>query len=103
MNRRELLVGAGMGGISALLASGALGQQAATRPATQPAKALGPLKITKVRAFVTSPQLGVKLVVVKVETSEAGLYGIGCATFNQRALAVKAAVDDFLEPFCRGR
>ena len=89
MNRRELLVGAGLGGISALMASaGALVTQPAA-PATQPA--LGPIKITKVRPILTSPQLGVKLVVVKVETSDAGLYGLGCATFNQRALAVKSA------------
>jgi mannonate dehydratase len=104
MNRRELLLGAGVGGISALLGSRVMAQeQLKTAPATQPSKALGALKISKVRAFVTSPQLGVKLVVVKVETSEAGLYGIGCATFNQRALAVKTAVDEFLDPFCRGR
>src|SRR5579859_217412 len=107
MNRRELLLGAGVGGISALLGASARGQEQlagpATRPATQPAKSMGPMKITKVRAFVTSPGLGTKLVVVKVETSEPGLYGIGCATFTQRALAVKAAVDDFLDPFCRGR
>ena len=107
MNRRELLLGAGVGGISALLGGGVLGQEQlrgpTTNPATQPVKSMGSLKITKVRAFVTAPQQGVKLVVVKVETGDAGLYGIGCATFNQRAMAVKTAVEDFLDPFCRGR
>src|SRR6185312_8568292 len=100
MNRRELLVGAGLGGISALIASA--GAQV-TQPAPTSQPALGPVKITKVRPILTSPQLGVKLVVVKVETSEPGLYGLGCATFTQRALAVKSAIEDFLDPFCRNR
>lgn len=103
MNRRELLAGAGLGGMSALLSAAERATGQTTAPATQPVKALGPIKISKVRAILTAPQLGTKLVVVKVETSEPGLYGIGCATFNQRALAVKTAVEEFLDPFCRGR
>jgi len=62
-----------------------------------------PVKITKVRAILTSPQSKVRFVVVKVETSEPGLYGLGCATFNQRPLPVKTAVEEYLDPFCRGR
>ena len=104
MNRREMLLGAGLGTASAMLGffganSDAQAQaQATTRPAGLPA-----LKITKVKAIPTSPQFGTKLVVVKVETSEPGLYGLGCATFNQRAAAVVTAVNDFLDPFCRAR
>jgi len=41
--------------------------------------------------------------VVKVETTEPGLYGLGCATFTQRALAVVTAVDRYLNDFCVGR
>jgi L-alanine-DL-glutamate epimerase-like enolase superfamily enzyme len=42
-----------------------------------------------VRAIVTAPE-GVPLVVVRVDTSEPGLYGLGCATFTQRYAAVAA-------------
>ncbi len=62
-----------------------------------------PIRITRVRPILTAPQSRVRLVVVKVETSEPGLYGLGCATFNQRARVVQTAVEEFLDPFCRGR
>src|SRR5207244_469 len=38
-----------------------------------------------------------------VDTSEPGLYGLGCATFTQRALVVATAVDEYLRPFLLGR
>jgi mannonate dehydratase len=60
------------------------------------------LRITRVKAICTAPD-GIRLVVVKVETSEPGLYGIGCATFTQRPLAVVTAVEQYLEPFLVGR
>lgn len=59
-------------------------------------------RITAVRPICTAPD-GIRLVVVKVETSEPELYGLGCATFTQRPLAVAAAVRDYLEPFLVGR
>lgn len=65
-------------------------------------KGLPSIKIKKVKAIVTAPD-GIELVVVKVETDQAGLYGIGCATFRQRAHAVASAIDDYLDDFCRDR
>src|SRR5260221_8313988 len=60
------------------------------------------LRITKVRAIVTAPE-GIALVVVRVDTSEPGLYGLGCATFTQRYAAVVAAVDEHVGPLVVGR
>src|SRR5437762_6641207 len=54
-----------------------------SEPHATPSKSFPPLKITKVRTIQSAPQR-TRLVVVKVETSESGLYGLGCATFNQR-------------------
>ena len=68
----------------------------------EPSAALPPVRITAVRAIQTAPD-GIRLVIVKVETSEPGLYGLGCATFTQRPLAVVSTVEDYLGPFLVGR
>lgn len=60
------------------------------------------LKIANIRTILTAPE-GVDLLAVKVETSEPGLYGIGCATFTQRNLAVACVVEQFLRPLLLGR
>lgn len=58
--------------------------------------------IADVRTILTAPG-GINLVVVKVQTTEPGLYGLGCATFTQRHRAVAAAVEHYLRPFLIGK
>jgi len=58
--------------------------------------------IRDVRTILTQPA-GSRLVIVKVLTSEPGLYGLGCATFTQRFHAVHAAIEKHLRPFLLGR
>ncbi|MCL2404487.1 MAG: starvation-sensing protein RspA [Defluviitaleaceae bacterium] len=60
------------------------------------------IKITRVRAICTAPQ-GTPLVVVKVETNQPGLYGLGCATYTQRFLTVAHAIDEYMHPLLEGK
>lgn len=59
------------------------------------------LKIRDVRVIVTQPTANLNI--VKIETNEPELYGLGCATFTQRALVVETAVNDYLRPFLIGK
>lgn len=61
-----------------------------------------PITITNVKTILTAPET-IPLVVVKIETSEPGLYGLGCATFTQRYLAVATAIDEYLKPYLIGK
>ena len=61
-----------------------------------------PVTITDIQTILTQPGQS-RLVIVKVLTSEEGLYGLGCATFTQRVFAVEAAVERHLKPFLVGR
>lgn len=61
-----------------------------------------PVTIKDIKVIITQPA-GSRLVIVKVLTSEPGLYGLGCATFTQRFNAVRAALEKHLIPFAIGR
>lgn len=59
------------------------------------------MKITNVKVIVTCP--GRNYVLVKIETDEPGLYGVGDATLNGRELAVATALGEHLAPILIGR
>ena len=58
--------------------------------------------IREIKTVLTAPS-GINLVAVKIETNQPGLYGLGCATFTQRCLAVKTTVEEYLAPLLTGR
>jgi mannonate dehydratase len=102
--RRDALKILGLGSVSAI--SGMFGSisSASAAPYEKPsyAKAMKTVTIKSVKAIGTAPG-GSNLVVVKVETSEPGLYGLGCATFTQRAEVVVTAINRYMGDFCIGR
>ncbi|HMG91167.1 MAG TPA: enolase C-terminal domain-like protein [Chryseolinea sp.] len=100
--RRDALKMLGIGSASGLLGLIAPAANAETYETPSYAKGLAPVKIKSVKAIATAPQ-GSNLIVVKVETTEPGLYGLGCATFTQRAVAVVTAINSYLNDFCVGR
>ena len=59
--------------------------------------------ITDIRTITCAPQPGCNLLIIRVDTNQAGLFGLGCATFTQRYLAVKTVVDKYLRPLMIGR
>src|SRR5438045_7687073 len=101
MNRRNFLNKLSQGAALAGLAGA--NEPALPAESSVPAARNGsPLKITKVKAIITAPSR-IRLCVVKVETSEPGLYGVGCATFTQRIRTVVTAVDEYLAHFLVGQ
>lgn len=105
LTRRNTLKMLGFGSSAGLLGLTGSAANAETREQSGTpayAKGLAPVKIKSVRAIATAPQ-GSNLIIVKVETSEPGLYGLGCATFTQRAVAVVAAINSYLNDFCVGK
>jgi mannonate dehydratase len=103
LNRRDAvkMLGAGSAGLWSLLGSfGAHAERRDEKPSY--ANGMPPVKIKSIKAIGTAPQ-GANLVVVKVETSEPGLYGIGCATFTQRAEVVMTAINNYMGDFCIGK
>jgi len=106
MDRRHAVRALSLGGASLFAARDGLSSAlAAARPAPddrQAVKGAAPVKIRDIRTILTAPS-GIRLVVVKVETTEPGLAGWGCATFTQRALVVETAIEKYLKPFLIGR
>ena len=100
MQRRDLLQWMSKGAL--LGGAAALGPRALAAPPPPAPRGLPPLTITDVRTILTAPDR-IRLVVVKVMTSEPGLFGLGCATFTQRAYVVQTAVEKYLRPFLIGR
>ncbi|MCC6588992.1 MAG: starvation-sensing protein RspA [Bryobacterales bacterium] len=73
-------------------------------------RGLPPLKIADVKVITTNPPYAdgsistmQRLVIAKVETSEPGLYGLGCASFVFRPGAVKTYIEKYLRPFVIGK
>jgi mannonate dehydratase len=104
MDRRTWLTQLSLTGGAAIPLLAANQNATAQQPAaaSQSTSKGGPLKITDVKAILTAPA-GIRLIVVKVTTSEPGLYGLGCATFTQRARVVETAVNEYLRPFLIGK
>jgi mannonate dehydratase len=104
MDRRRALSCLGGGAVAgyASLMSQQKSHADAARVGAESPSALPPLKITDISTILTAPNR-IRLVIVKVSTNEPGLYGLGCATFTQRALVVQTAVEKYLKPFLIGR
>jgi mannonate dehydratase len=106
MKRRDALRSLSLAGGASLLATGrTLAQAIVPTPnaaATQALKGTAPVKIRNITTILTAPNR-IRLVVVKIDTTEPGLVGWGCATFTQRALVVQTALEQYLKPFLIGR
>jgi mannonate dehydratase len=105
MNRRDLLGTLSMAGGASMLGSTQSLADALTPTLAGYAQAVAgtaPVKIRDIKTILTAPNR-IRLVIVKVETTEPGLVGWGCATFTQRALVVQTALEQYLKPFLIGR
>ncbi len=102
MKRRDAIRNTAIGAVGGIAAALAQKNEAMAQTYSKSTAGLPPLKITNVKAIACQPS-GVRFVAVKIETSEPGLYGLGCATFNQRPLPVISAINDYLAPFCKGK
>jgi len=95
MNRRSLLKAVAAAPLAARFAAAQEQTARAVRATPSP-------KIKNVRVIATAPA-GLRLVVVRIDTDQPGLYGYGCGTFTQRADLVVAAVERYLKPFLVGK
>ncbi len=92
--------------LSAEAASGIVNTMGSGGPLAQAKDAarrgMPPLKITDVKIIATAPS-GSNWTIVKVETSEPGLYGLGSATHQEIPQAAQAYIETRLKPFVIGK
>jgi mannonate dehydratase len=88
----------GASGVVKTMGSG--GPLAQARDAAR--RGMPPLKITDVKIIATAPS-GSNWTIVKVETSEPGLYGLGAATHQEIPQAAQAYIEKRLKPFVIGK
>jgi mannonate dehydratase len=102
MNRRNMMKLAALGGTAGVLNAVTKEGEAMAATYEKGTKGLKPLKITDVKVFLTIPQ-DQNLVVVKIETSEPGLFGYGCASYRRRPHLVAEAIERYIKPFLIGK
>src|SRR2546429_1330880 len=104
MNRREAISSLSFAGGASLFAPTSLLADVLTPKCdssyAQAVAGTATVKIRDIKTILTAPN-GIRLVIVKVETTEPSLVGWGCATFTQRALVVQTAVEQYLKPLDR--
>jgi mannonate dehydratase len=92
--------------LSAEAASGVVATMGGGGPLAQARDAarrgMPPLKITNVKVIATAPSSS-NWTIVKVETSEPGLYGLGSATHQEIPQAAQAYIETRLKPFVVGK
>ncbi len=99
MKRREMLQMAAGGSLAGLVSAREAKAQEQVARATRGT----PSPIIKDVSVIATQPGGSRLVVVKITTDQAGLYGYGCGTFTQRADLVVPAVEKYLRPLLVGR
>src|SRR5947199_2290907 len=106
MNRREAISSLSFAGGASLFAPTSLLADVLTPKCdssyAQAVAGTATVKIRDIKTILTAPN-GIRLVIVKVETTEPSIVGWGCATFTQRALVVQTAIEQYLKPFLIGR
>jgi len=60
------------------------------------------ITIKDIQVILTQPNLS-PLAIVKIVTSEPGLYGLGCASFSRQVYAVEAAIEHRFKPLLLGQ
>ena len=102
INRRDAIRSLSLAGGASLALAGSPPTALVPSAYAQAVKGAAPVKIRDIKTILTAPNR-IRLVIVKVETTEPGLVGWGCATFTQRALVVETALEKYLKPFLIGR